>query len=147
MQFYLILTLLDELISSFEFDVNHADEKTDILASVRNLIELSEYDPDSDERLVDISSYDIVFDPNCSSFTGITTSALAYHGKRKVLRKNGYKRTGYDFLGWSTNKMATAAEYNNLGSILVEDKTITQVVLYAVWKIKQFTISFNAIHS
>lgn len=39
-------------------------------------------------------------------------------------------RTGYDFLGLSTNKDATSAEYSSGGSITISSNT----TLYAVWK-------------
>ena len=39
-------------------------------------------------------------------------------------------RAGYDFLGWSTNKDATSAEYSSGGSITISSNT----TLYAVWK-------------
>ena len=39
-------------------------------------------------------------------------------------------RTGYDFLGWATNKDATSAEYSSGGSITISSNT----TLYAVWK-------------
>ena len=39
-------------------------------------------------------------------------------------------RTGYNFLGWATNKDATSAEYRSGGSITISSNT----TLYAVWK-------------
>ena len=39
-------------------------------------------------------------------------------------------RTGYDFLGWATDKDATSAEYHSGGSITISSNT----TLYAVWK-------------
>ena len=39
-------------------------------------------------------------------------------------------RTGYDFLGWATDKDATSAEYRSGGSITISSNT----TLYAVWK-------------
>ena len=39
-------------------------------------------------------------------------------------------RTGYNFLGWATNKDATSAEYSSGGSITISSNT----TLYAVWK-------------
>ena len=39
-------------------------------------------------------------------------------------------RTGYDFLGWATNKDATSAEYSSGGSITISSNR----TLYAVWK-------------
>ena len=39
-------------------------------------------------------------------------------------------RTGYTFLGWSTDKNATSAQYEDRGYITT-DKSLT---LYAVWQ-------------
>lgn len=39
-------------------------------------------------------------------------------------------RTGYDFLGWATDKDATSEEYSSGGSITISSNT----TLYAVWK-------------
>ena len=39
-------------------------------------------------------------------------------------------RTGYDFLGWATDKDATSAQYSSGGSITISSNT----TLYAVWK-------------
>ena len=39
-------------------------------------------------------------------------------------------RTGYDFLGWATDKDATSAQYRSGGSITISSNT----TLYAVWK-------------
>ena len=49
-------------------------------------------------------------------------------------------RTGYDFLGWSTNQYATAASYQPGGSITVSANT----TLYAIWKAVTYTVSYNA---
>lgn len=49
-------------------------------------------------------------------------------------------RTGYDFLGWSTNQSATTASYQPGGSITVSGNT----VLYAIWKAQTYTVSYNA---
>ena len=49
-------------------------------------------------------------------------------------------RTGYDFLGWSTNQYATAASYQPGGTITVSANTI----LYAIWKAVTYTVSYNA---
>ena len=48
--------------------------------------------------------------------------------------------TGYDFLGWSTSNTATSASYQPGGTITVTANT----TLYAVWKKKTYTISYNA---
>lgn len=49
-------------------------------------------------------------------------------------------RTGYDFLGWSTNQYATTASYQPGGSITVSANT----TLYAIWKAITYTVSYNA---
>ena len=49
-------------------------------------------------------------------------------------------RTGYDFLGWSTNQSATTASYQPGGSITISANT----TLYAVWKAQTYTVSYNA---
>lgn len=49
-------------------------------------------------------------------------------------------RTGYDFLGWSLDNKATTASYQPGGTITLTDTSI----LYAVWKLKTYTISYNA---
>ena len=49
-------------------------------------------------------------------------------------------RTGYDFLGWSTSSSATSATYSAGGTYTAN----SSATLYAVWKIKTYTISYNA---
>lgn len=49
-------------------------------------------------------------------------------------------RTGYTFLGWSTSNTATSSSYSSGGTITLSASDI----LYAVWKINTYTISYNA---
>jgi uncharacterized repeat protein (TIGR02543 family) len=49
-------------------------------------------------------------------------------------------RTGYDFLGWSTSSSATSASYVAGNSISLSSNT----TLYAVWKKKTYTITYDA---
>ena len=49
-------------------------------------------------------------------------------------------RTGYDFLGWSLDNKATTASYQPGSSITLTNTS----VLYAVWKLKTYQISYNA---
>ena len=48
--------------------------------------------------------------------------------------------TGYDFLGWSTSSSATSASYQPGDPFTIS----TNTTLYAVWKKKTYTISYNA---
>ena len=49
-------------------------------------------------------------------------------------------RTGYTFLGWSLSSTATTASYQPGGRITLTASDI----LYAVWKINTYTVSYNA---
>lgn len=49
-------------------------------------------------------------------------------------------RTGYNFLGWSTSSTATSASYSAGDSITLN----SDVKLYAVWKGKTYTVTYNA---
>lgn len=50
-------------------------------------------------------------------------------------------RTGYNFLGWSESSTATSASYTGGSSITVTSAGTT--TLYAVWKIKTYTVTYN----
>ena len=69
------------------------------------------------------------------------------YGTAQNLRtnNNNITRTGYTFLGWSTNPGATSATYTNGQS--VSNLTATKggtVNLYAVWQRNNYTVKFNA---
>ena len=53
--------------------------------------------------------------------------------------EGSYHRDGYTFLGWSTSKTATTPEYTGGEQVVLT----SDVQLYAVWKAKTYTISFN----
>ncbi len=50
-------------------------------------------------------------------------------------------RTGYTFLGWSTSSTATSASYVGGNSITVT--TAGTTTLYAVWKLKTYTVTYD----
>lgn len=49
------------------------------------------------------------------------------------------ERKGYEFLGWSTDKDATTAEYQAGDNFTIDEDTI----LYAVWERAEFTVTYN----
>lgn len=73
-----------------------------------------------------------------------TETQLFAYGTPQNLRLNSFTRAGYDFLGWSTNSTATAAQYadgaevNNLTAV-----SGGTVDLYAVWKAVAYKIAFD----
>ena len=66
------------------------------------------------------NTYNIVYDANTISSNqtalygnveGSTSSTPATYGQKVTVADNGFSITGYDFLGWDTNKNATAPTY------------------------------------
>lgn len=53
-------------------------------------------------------------------------------------------RTGYRFLGWSTSSSAGSAAYSPGGSITLYYAETNSITLYAVWKKRTYTVSYNA---
>lgn len=54
----------------------------------------------------------------------------------KIL-KNPFERPGYNFLGWNVDPNAKFAQYPDGGTFI---PTLDNVVLYAIWEIKQYDI-------
>ncbi len=85
----------------------------------------------------------LVYDANGGATKdGLTTITETgrYNGVVTVKTgSQGFERTGYEFLGWSTNKNATAAETFTDGVKLVKKST----TLYAVWKANQYTVTYK----
>lgn len=82
---------------------------------------------------------------NANGGSGTTASSSHTYNSAKALTANGFSRTGYTFLGWSTSSSATSATYSNQQS--VSNLTSTNggtVTLYAVWKIITYTVSYDA---
>lgn len=88
------------------------------------------------------NTYTIKYDGNGAT-GGATENSIHTYDINKKLTKNGYVKTGYTFLGWSTSKTATSATYTNQQSVknLATSGTKT---LYAIWKGGTHTITFNA---
>lgn len=88
--------------------------------------------------------YNIIYNGNGAT-SGSTASSRHVYGESKALTSNGFSRTGYTFLGWSTNSSASSAIYKNGQSVInlstVNNDTIT---LYAIWKVNSYTLTFNA---
>ena len=57
-----------------------------------------------------------------------------------ILSDTEPKRNGYTFIGWSTSESASSAQYQPGDTFnLIQDTT-----LYAVWKIEEYTLKYNA---
>ena len=73
-----------------------------------------------------------------SGTTPATISVLS--GKNATIPKANVSRSNYWFLGWSTNKNAMAATYKSGDKLSVTKDT----VLYAVWKLNGYMLTFDA---
>ena len=64
-----------------------------------------------------------------------------YYGKlENDLVLKPAERKGYTFLGWSTSNTATSSQYAGGATYTIGASNVT---LYAVWSINQYTITFN----
>ncbi len=85
-----------------------------------------------------------VTDPNYIQYTvsynanggwGETESSSHLYNETRALSKNGFKRAGYTFAGWSTDAKATTAQYTDTQSVQNLTKANgDNIILYAVWK-------------
>ena len=105
-----------------------------------------EYEPDGDETLKPqwtANKYTIIFDGNGSTSGSMSNLDMTYD-EPKNLTANAYVKTGYEFIGWNTNKNATSEEYadQEIVSNLTSENGET-ITLYAIWK-KTITISYDA---
>lgn len=81
--------------------------------------------------LGDLKGVNIKFDPNGGN--GTMADLPAFEGIAAVLSENAFSRADYKFLGWSTDKNATEADYVDKSEITVTKDT----TLYAVWEKKK----------
>ena len=85
-----------------------------------------------------LNEYTVSYSANGGS--GAPSSQTKYYGKKLTLSSTKPTRTGYTFLGWSTSSTATSATYQPGGSYTAN----SGVTLYAVWKLNEYTVSYNA---
>ena len=91
------------------------------------------------------AKYTIVFDANASDATGTVSSVTASYGESLNLPANTFTHTGYTFKGWAKNSGAVSADYTDGASVKdLSSMDGAEVTLYAVWKLNQYTLQFNA---
>ena len=89
-------------------------------------------------------TYTVKYDPNGGSGT-MYNSTFVYDKEGQTFTKNIFSRTGYTFLGWSTDRNAKAASYTDESKVpnLTTTPGVT-ITLYAVWKANSYTVALNA---
>ena len=70
---------------------------------------------------------------NANGGAGTTASSSHTYDASKNLTANGFTRSGYRFLGWSTSNTATSATYTDKASVK-NLATSGSITLYAVWQ-------------
>ena len=84
------------------------------------------------------STYTITYNANGGS--GAPSSQTKDYGTSLTLSSTIPTRSGYSFLGWSTNNSATSASYSAGGSYTSN----SNATLYAVWSQSTYTLSYSA---
>lgn len=87
-----------------------------------------------------LSSYTLTYDANGG--TNAPAKQTWYYGKNIVISNTIPIRVGYTFVGWARNKDSETIDYSP-GSTFSGTQTAS-VTLYAVWKINEYTITYNA---
>ena len=92
------------------------------------------------------NSYTINYDPNGGTGTAVPASTSATYDQNVEFAAQGsIERTGYTFLGWAKSASATTADYTagSITSMPPNLVTSDSTMLYAVWSINPYTISYN----
>ncbi len=90
--------------------------------------------------VVEEGKYTVVFDNNIG---GATVSQEINRGALVALRTNTFTRTGYDFVGWSTDSTSVDASYNDKQKVVDLAEIGGSVTLYAIWSPKTYTMIFH----
>lgn len=91
----------------------------------------------------DWNTYTISYDANGGS--GAPGNQTKTYGTNLTLSSTIPTRTGYTFLGWSTNSGATSASYSAGGTLSGDLSTVNgdTVTLYAIWSINSYYLDLN----
>lgn len=123
-----------------------AKDKTKTFADKERVLNLTTKDKDVVELIANFKAneYTIKYDGNGAT-SGSTTSSSHTYDVAKKLTANGYKRTGYVFLGWSTDKNAKTPTYKDNQSVTnLTAANNSTVTLYAIWRPINYEIHYNA---
>jgi len=87
--------------------------------------------------------YTVTFDKNAAAATGTMANQSRVYDDGLALTANAFSRTGYDFMGWSTDPAATTAEWTDGTTENLTSADGTTVALYAVWEAHVYTVTFD----
>lgn len=98
--------------------------------------------PSASATTQEMPTYTVAFNSNGGS--GTMSNQTVSRDKATALTANVFKRTGYSFLGWATDKNATKATYTDKQSVTNLAAGGGTVTLYAIWKENTYTIKYDA---
>lgn len=133
-------TLLYEYTTSTGWSRTHSDRTIKFYASLTGIDMLSglKMTDNKSIRVKAKPSYKITFNDNGGS--GAPSSQTKWYGESLTLSSTKPTKTGYTFKGWSTSSSATSATWSAGGTYTRNESS----TLYAVWKAKTYTISYDA---
>ena len=88
-------------------------------------------------------TYTITYNGNGST-RGSTPQSSHTYDEAKKLTTNGFERTGFEFVGWSTQATGSKQYSNSESVVNLSSQNGSKITLYAVWKEEEYTITFNA---
>lgn len=77
---------------------------------------------------------------NANGGSGAPGNQTKTYGKTLVLSTTKPTRTGYNFQGWGTSASDTSVDYAAGGNYTAN----AAITLYAIWKLKTYTVTYNA---
>ncbi len=90
------------------------------------------------------NTYTVKYDGNKATGGSMSAQTLLLYGKNYVLSANKYKRTGYKFTGWNTQKNGKGTFYKNLASVQnLSSVNGAVITLYAQWQANTYHVKFN----
>ncbi len=81
---------------------------------------------------------------NTNGGSGSMTNSTFTVDAEESLRANKFTRTGYVFVGWSKDRLATTATYTDGQVVTNLAQAGETTTLYAIWAPNTFTVQFNA---
>lgn len=85
-----------------------------------------------------LSTYTVTY--NANGGTGVPSSQTKTYGKTLTLSSTKPTRTGYNFVKWNTKSDGSGTSYSSGGSYTKN----ASVTLYAIWKKKTYTVTYNS---
>ena len=88
-------------------------------------------------------TYVIKYDANIDNATGSTSKTICTRNNPCTLTENGFSKSGYEFVGWNTERDKTGTTYQDEEAVM-NITSSDKITLYAMWKAKyKVIVKFN----